>query len=106
MKQRLMDLYFTEGADLSECEVLVAAAQQCGMDESKVRERLASDEDVDTVTAEALSFGAAGVNSVPYFILGGIYAVAGAQEPDYLAEAMERTIAERAKREAAEMTQA
>ncbi|MBO0752694.1 MAG: disulfide bond formation protein DsbA, partial [Bradyrhizobiaceae bacterium] len=69
-------------------------------------ERLAGDEDVDAVTAEARSFEMAGVNSVPYFIFGGIYAVAGAQEPDDLVDAMERTIAERAKRESAEMTQA
>jgi predicted DsbA family dithiol-disulfide isomerase len=106
MKQRLMELYFTEGGDLTDNEVLVAAAQACGMDAEEVRHRLATDEDVDIVSAEARSFENAGVNSVPYFILGGIFAVAGAQEPDYLAEAMERTLAERAKREAAEMTQA
>ena len=106
MKQRLMELYFTEGGDLTDSEVLVAAAQACGMDAEVVRQRLATDEDVDIVSAEAQSFGNAGVNGVPYFILGGIFAVAGAQEPDYLAEAMERTIAERTKREAAEMTQA
>jgi predicted DsbA family dithiol-disulfide isomerase len=106
MKQRLMDLYFTEGADLSDGEVLVAAARECGMDADRVRQRLLSDEDVDTVTAEAQSFEAAGVNGVPYFILGGLFALSGAQEPEYLAEAMERTIAERAKREAAEMAQA
>jgi predicted DsbA family dithiol-disulfide isomerase len=106
MKQRLMELYFTEGGDLTDSEVIVAAAQACGMDAEQVRRRLATDEDVDIVSAEVRSFENAGVNSVPYFILGGIFAVAGAQEPDYLAEAMERTIAERAKRETAEMTQA
>jgi predicted DsbA family dithiol-disulfide isomerase len=106
MKQRLMDLYFTDGGDLSDREVLVAAAQECGMDADTVRQRLASDEDVDSVTTETRSVEAAGVNSVPYFILGGIFAVAGAQEPEYLVEAMERTIAERARREAAEMAQA
>ena len=61
---------------------------------------------VDIVSAEARSFETAGVNGVPYFILGGIFAVAGAQEPEYLVEAIERTIAERARREAAEMAQA
>jgi predicted DsbA family dithiol-disulfide isomerase len=106
MKQHLMDLYFTEGGDLSDREALAAAAQACGMDADKVRQRLAGDEDVDIISAEAASFERAGVNSVPYFILGGIFAVAGAQEPDVLAEAMERTVAERARREAAEMAQA
>jgi predicted DsbA family dithiol-disulfide isomerase len=106
MKQRLMDLYFTEGGDLSDREVLVAAAQACGMDADQVRQRLSGDEDVDIVSAEAQSFETAGVSSVPYFILGGIFAVAGAQDPEYLVEAMERTVAERARREAAEMAQA
>jgi predicted DsbA family dithiol-disulfide isomerase len=106
MKQRLMDLYFTEGGDLSDREVLVRVAQECGMDADKVRQRLAGDEDVDIVTAEAQSFETAGVSSVPYFILGGIFAVAGAQEPEVLAEVMERTVAERVRREAAEMAQA
>jgi predicted DsbA family dithiol-disulfide isomerase len=106
MKQRLMDLYFTDGGDLTDREVLVAAAQACGMDADGVRGRLASDEDIDIVTAEAQSFERAGVNSVPYFIMGGIFAVSGAHEPEHLADAMERTIAERAKRETAEMTQA
>src|SRR4249920_2299707 len=32
MKQRLMDLYFTEGADLTDLEVLVKAATDVGMD--------------------------------------------------------------------------
>jgi predicted DsbA family dithiol-disulfide isomerase len=106
MKQRLMDLYFTDGGDLSDRNVLVRAAQECGMDADQVCQRLAGDEDVDVVSAEARSFETAGVNSVPYFILGGIFAVAGAQEPEYLVEAIERTIAERARREAAEMAQA
>ena len=106
MKQRLMDLYFTEGADLSDSQVLVAAARECGMDADRVRHRLLSDEDVEIVTAEAQSFETAGVNGVPYFILGGIFAVSGAQEPEYLAEAMERTVTEHAKREAAELAQA
>jgi predicted DsbA family dithiol-disulfide isomerase len=106
MKQRLMELYFTEGADLSDSEVLVAAARDCGMDGDEVRQRLAGEEDVEAVTAEAEQARSAGIDGVPCFILGGIFAVSGAQAPEYLADAMERAAAERAKREAAEMAQA
>src|ERR1700742_2450811 len=53
MKQRLMDLYFTEGADLSDAEVLVAAAESVGLDAADVRKKLASDLDVDKVEAAA-----------------------------------------------------
>jgi predicted DsbA family dithiol-disulfide isomerase len=99
MKQRLMDLYFTEGADLSDAEVLVGAARDCGMDGDKVRARLASDEDVAAITAEAESAKTAGIEGVPCFILGGLYAVSGAQAPDHLAEAIARAATELAKRE-------
>ncbi|HVG50940.1 MAG TPA: DsbA family oxidoreductase, partial [Xanthobacteraceae bacterium] len=49
MKQRLMELYFTEGADLTDDEVLVKAAADCGMDADLTRELLASDRDIDRV---------------------------------------------------------
>jgi predicted DsbA family dithiol-disulfide isomerase len=101
MKQRLMDLYFTEGADLSDREVLVKAAGDCGLDPVRTRELLASDTDVDTVTHAAESAKAAGIDGVPMYIFGGVLAVSGAQSPEYLVSAMERAIAEREKREAA-----
>ena len=46
MKQRLMDLYFAEGADLTDPEVLVRAAADLGLDPHKVRARLATEDDV------------------------------------------------------------
>jgi predicted DsbA family dithiol-disulfide isomerase len=103
MKQRLMELYFTEGADLSDNEVLAGAARDCGMDADRVRQRLAGDEDVDSITAEAESARTAGIEGVPCFILGGMFAVSGAQAPEYLADAIERAAAEHAKREVAEI---
>jgi len=98
MKQRLMDLYFTEGADLSDREVLVKAAADCGLDSTQVREVLASDADVDTVTRAAEQAKASGIDGVPMYVFGGVLAVSGAQSPEYLVSAMERAIAERDKR--------
>jgi predicted DsbA family dithiol-disulfide isomerase len=90
MKQRLMELYFTEGADLTDREVLVKAAADCGMDADLTRELLASDRDVDRVTQEAAQAKEAGIDGVPCFILGGVLAVSGAQDPVYLADAIAR----------------
>src|SRR4029077_3719947 len=101
MKQRLMELYFTEGADLTDREVLVKAAADCGMDADLTRELLASDRDVDRVSAEATQAKEAGIDGVPCFILGGVMAVSGAQDPTYLADAMGRAVDEVAKRGAA-----
>ena len=98
MKQRLMELYFTEGADLSDREVLVRAAADCGLDTDEVRAWLASDRDVAAVEKAANSAKDAGIDGVPCFIFGGVLAVSGAQAPDDLADAMERAVAERKRR--------
>jgi predicted DsbA family dithiol-disulfide isomerase len=100
MKQRLMDLYFSEGADLTDRDVLVGAAAACGLDAEIVRERLAGDMDVDVITRQAGSIQDAGVNGVPCFIFGEVLAVSGAQSPDYLADAMKRAAVEVARRTA------
>lgn len=91
MKQRLMDLYFTEGADLTNKAVLVQAAADIGLDPEDIRAALDSDQDVEAVTQEAESAKEAGIQGVPMFIFGGKFAVSGAQSPDYLAEAIART---------------
>ncbi len=90
MKQRLMDLYFTEGGDLSDREVLVKAAADVGMDANTVREMLASDADVDRVEVAANTAKEAGIDGVPTFIIGGVAAISGAQDPQVLANAIEQ----------------
>jgi len=90
MKQRLMDLYFTEGADLTNRAVLVQAASDVGLDPEDVRAALDSDQDVAEVEREAQSAKEAGIEGVPMFIFGGKFAVSGAQSPEYLAEAIAR----------------
>jgi len=90
MKQRLMDLYFTEGADLTSHAVLAQAAADIGLDAETTRKALATDKDVAEIEREALSAKEAGIDGVPCFIFGGKFAISGAQEPDYLAEAIER----------------
>ncbi len=90
MKQRLMDLYFTEGADLTNHAVLVQAATDIGLDPEDVRAALDSDQDVAQVEQEAQSAKEAGIEGVPCFIFGGKFAVSGAQSPEYLAEAIAR----------------
>ena len=102
MKQRLMQLYFSEGGDLTDAEVLVKAAADCGMDAAEMRQRLATDEDVARIEAEAKSAKEAGIDGVPFFIFGNLLAVSGAQPPEHLAQAIERASNEFAKQVAAE----
>ncbi len=91
MKQRLMELYFAEGADLSDPRVLIKAAADCGMDGELVRRLLSSDADVERIEGEANGAKEAGIDGVPCFIFGGHVIVTGAQSPEYLANAIERS---------------
>ena len=100
MKQKLMDLYFTQGADLTDRDTLVKAAADVGLDADTVRSDLASDKDVAAVEQEAQSAKESGIEGVPCFIFGGKFAVSGAQAPEHLAEAIERLA--NAKADAAE----
>ena len=97
VKQRLMDLYFAQGADLSTREVLVQAAKDCGMDGDLIRLRLGSDDDVEAIESEANAAKDAGIEGVPIFIFDSSLAISGAQPPDYLATAITRIAGQRAK---------
>ena len=94
MKQRLMDLYFRDGGDLTEIDVLVQAAADCGLDADEVRRRLASDEDVELISAQARQASEAGISGVPTFIFADKYAVSGAQPADQLARAIRQVSGE------------
>jgi len=97
VKQRLMELYFAQGADLSDRNVLVQAAVECGMDGDLVRRRLGGDDDVEAIESEANAAKDAGIDGVPTFIFDSGLAISGAQPPDYLATAIARIAGQRAK---------
>jgi predicted DsbA family dithiol-disulfide isomerase len=97
VKQRLMEIYFSEGGDLSDRGVLVQAASDCGLDPVEVRNLLASDTDVAAVERAAASAQEAGIDGVPFYAFGNVIAVSGAQAPEYLAGAIERAANELAK---------
>ena len=101
MKQRLMELYFRDGGDLTDTEVLVQAAADCGLDAADVRRRLASDEDVALVSGNAQEAADKGISGVPTFVFAQKYAVSGAQPADMLARAI-RQVSEEVNAEAPE----
>ena len=86
IKQRLMEIYFTEGGDLSDPRVLVEAASDCGLDPHEVSALLASDADVAAIEQAAKSAQEAGIDGVPFYVFGNVLAVSGAQSPEYLGE--------------------
>jgi predicted DsbA family dithiol-disulfide isomerase len=97
IKQRLMEIYFTEGGDLSDRNVLIQAASDCGLDPAEVDPLLASDTDVAAIERAANAAREAGIEGVPFYVFGGALAVSGAQAPDYLASAIDRAASEAAE---------
>jgi len=94
MKQRLMELYFRDGGDLTDTAVLVEAAADVGLDADDVRKRLATDEDVALVSAQAQEAADKGISGVPTYVFAQKYAVSGAQAPELLARAIRQVSAE------------
>jgi predicted DsbA family dithiol-disulfide isomerase len=94
MKQRLMELYFRDGGDLTDVNTLVQAASDVGLDADDVRKRLATDEDVDLISGQAQEASDKGISGVPTFVFAQKYAVSGAQPADLLARAIRQVSAE------------
>jgi len=94
--EKLFSLFFAEGADLTQVETLLLAAAAGGLDAEAVRRDLAGERDAAAVDKAATSAAEAGISGVPFFIFNNRFAVAGAQTPDMLAEAMDKTLAEAA----------
>ena len=71
--------YFGAGEDISDPAVLAAVAAEAGLDAAAIARLLAGDTDRAEVTGEAEAARRAGITGVPAFIVGGQYAVTGAQ---------------------------
>jgi len=89
-----MELYFRDGGDLTERDVLVQAAADVGLDADETRRRLATDEDIDLIEAQAAEASQKGISGVPTYVLAARYAISGAQPPEQLAAAFRQVAAE------------
>lgn len=84
MVEALFSAYFTDGRDIGDVTVLIAAAAACGLDAAAARRFLFGDDEVDQVHAENLRAHRLGINGVPCFVIAGRHAIAGAQEPEVI----------------------
>lgn len=82
--ENLFRVYFTDGADLGDRDVLLAVASQCGLEEAEIARCFAEDIDRDLVHREEAVARRLGINGVPCFIVERKYAVSGAQDPSVL----------------------
>lgn len=97
--KRLFQLYFEEGADVGDRQVLIDAARDAGMDAALVETLLATGADIDEVEAEIDTARRMGVTGVPCFLLENRYAIMGAQDAGTLADAMRQVAGAKARGE-------
>lgn len=93
--EKLFSLFFEDGADLGDIDVLVEAAVSAGLPGDLVRRLLEGDADRDEVREEIATVQRMGVTGVPCFIIDGRYAVMGAQEPEAIVAALRQARDER-----------
>jgi predicted DsbA family dithiol-disulfide isomerase len=93
MVEMFFALFFTQGANLTDREVLITAAAAVGLDPDEVRRDLAGDRDIAAIENAANTAAEGGVSGVPFFIFNNRLAAAGAQTPDVLAAAIDQALA-------------
>ena len=89
LAERLFSLFFREGEDIGDVDVLAAAAEEIGlMDLFRARKMLESDLDTEAVWEEMREVHELGVKRLPAFIIGRKYAILGAEDHVNLAKTL------------------
>ncbi|MDP9013702.1 MAG: DsbA family oxidoreductase [Pseudomonadota bacterium] len=101
VKDRVMQAYFQEGADIGELEELIRLGVESGLSERETRCALVLREGQDGVVAAQRHAVAIGVSAVPTYIFDGQYTLSGAQEPANLARVLDQVAELAAARQAA-----
>jgi predicted DsbA family dithiol-disulfide isomerase len=94
VKERLMRGYFTDGEGLGDRKTLARLAGEAGLDPDEVGRVLGGDAYADAVRADEEEAAQLGIHAVPFFGIGGVYAVSGAQPVDLLHGALAQAWAE------------
>ena len=79
LKMALFTTHFTDGTNLGDREVLVAAAVTAGLDGETARDVLASGRYIDDVRRDERFWREQGISAVPAIIIDGKYLISGGQ---------------------------
>lgn len=94
VKERLLRGYLTEGEAIGEPETLARLAGEAGLDAAAVREMLHSDRYTREVRADEDEARSLRISGVPFFIIGGRYALSGAQPSEVILGAIQQAYSE------------
>jgi predicted DsbA family dithiol-disulfide isomerase len=89
--ERLMRAYFTDGEAIDDHEVLLRLVTEAGLDADEARTVLESERYTDEVRADESTAARIGIRGVPFFVLGRRFGVSGAQSPDIMLEALQKS---------------
>lgn len=82
---------------MSDHSVLTDIAVEVGLDKSEVEDVLKSKKFADDVRKDEMDAYNLGINSVPYFVIDGKYAISGAQPAESIKRVIEKTLEEKAE---------
>ncbi|MFZ4688313.1 MAG: DsbA family oxidoreductase [Polymorphobacter sp.] len=94
LKMALFTAHFSEGRNLGDPEVLVAAAVAVGLDGAAAREMLASGAHGDDVRKDERFWREQGVSAVPAIVFDGKYLITGGQPVESFEKAIRSIAAE------------
>ncbi|WP_181703616.1 DsbA family oxidoreductase [Chthonobacter albigriseus] len=97
MVDRLFALYFEEGADIGDREVLIKAAEDVGLDPDFIGRNLDDGTDREAIQQAIAYAGQLGITGVPCTIIAGKYAISGAQPSAVMADAIRQVSDELAR---------
>ena len=82
LKHALLRAYFTDGLNIVDRDVLVAKAEEAGLDPKTTRAILDSDRYAEDVRLEEEAWRATGISSVPAIVVNRTYLISGGQPPE------------------------
>ena len=94
LKLALFTTHFSDGRDLGDPEVLVAAAASAGLNADAARDVLASDAYADDVRRDERFWREQGISAVPAVVIDGKYLITGGQPVEAFEKAIRSIAAE------------
>ncbi len=84
VKERLLTLFFIEGEDIGDHDLLADVGAQNGLERAVVERLLAGNSDEEEVREEIATAQRMGINGVPFYIFNNRVGASGAQPPEVL----------------------
>lgn len=92
MKERLLGAYFTGGLDVGDIEVVVACADDAGLDGASLRSWLDAGGGFEEVAADIEGAASREITAVPSFVIDDRFLIPGAQDVDVYVNVLEKML--------------